>query len=126
MNIENIEAVLLSLKEQALEATKNGDGDFYQNYLDDSAVAIVPFGVFNKDAIVQQMSSGKSMFKSSGIDDTRVMVLTSESGIVTYKATYDTMKDDIKTSFSVFVTTVYVKKDGQWKGVFYQQTPLSR
>jgi hypothetical protein len=45
------------LKERALEATKNADANFYQNYLDDNAIAIVPFGIFDKRAIVQQMSS---------------------------------------------------------------------
>ena len=43
-------------------------------------------------------------------------MLTPESGIVTCKATFE--------AGSVFVTTVYGKKDDRWKGVFYQQTPL--
>jgi Domain of unknown function (DUF4440) len=79
------------------------------------------FGIFDKEAIVQQMGSANSQFKSSGIDDTRAIVLTPESGIVTYKATYT--KDD-QTTFQVFVTTVYAKISGAWKGVFYQQTPI--
>lgn len=124
--MENVESILISLKEQALEATKKGDADFYQNYLDDSAIAIVPFGVFNKDAIVQQMGSGKSLFKSAGIEDTEAIVLTPESGIVTYKANYESFANNEKTTFSVFVTTVYAKINGQWKGVFYQQTPLQK
>lgn len=124
--MENVESILISLKEQALEATKKGDAEFYQNYLDDSAIAIVPFGVFNKDAIVQQMGSGKSLFKSAGIEDTKAIVLTPESGIVTYKATYESFANSEKTTVSVFVTTVYAKINGQWKGVFYQQTPLQK
>ena len=120
--MENIKSILLSLKEQALEATKNADADFYENYLADSAVAIVPFGVFDKKAIVQQMGSSNSPFQSSKIDDTKAIVLTPESGIVTYKASYT--KPD-HTTFEVFVTTVYAKISGVWKGVFYQQTPVS-
>ncbi|NOU20049.1 MAG: nuclear transport factor 2 family protein [Bacteroidales bacterium] len=119
--MEDIKSVLLSLKEQALEATKNADADFYKDYLDESAIAIVPFGIFDKNTIMQQMGSANSQFKSSRIDDTRAIVLTPESGIVTYKATY--IKAD-QTSFEVFVTTVYAKRSGVWKGVFYQQTPI--
>jgi hypothetical protein len=122
--MDNIKELLLSLKDKALEATKSADAEFYQNYLDDSAMAIVPFGVFDKAAIVQQMGSSNSPFKSSKIEDTKAIVLTPESGIVTYKATYNISKEGKNNSFTVFVTTVYAKIKGQWKGVFYQQTPL--
>ena len=121
--MNDIKSILLDLKEQALAATKNADANFYQNYLDDHAIAIVPFGIFDKNAIVQQMGSANSNFKSSRIDDTRAIVLTPESGIVTYKATYE--KGD-KKAFEVFVTTVYAKVRGEWKGVFYQQTPMEK
>jgi len=119
--MEDIKSILLSLKEQALEATKNADAKFYENYLADNAVAIVPIGIFDKKAIVEQMSSENSQFKSSKIEDTKAVILTPESGIVTYKATYQ--KKD-KSNYEVFVTTVYAKINGIWKGIFYQQTPI--
>ena len=119
--MEDIKAILLSLKEKALEATNNSDGKFYEDYLSDNAVAIVPIGVFDKKAIIEQMSSKYSQFKSSKIEDTKAIVLTPESGIVTYKATYQ--KQD-KSEYIVFVTTVYAKLDNAWKGIIYQQTPL--
>lgn len=122
----NVTKVLLSLKEQALEATKNADADFYNHYLDDDAIAIVPFGVFNKATIVQQMGSGNSQFKSTRIEDTKAIVLTSDSGIVTYKAIYEREKGNHDTEYAVFVTTVYARVNGEWKGVFYQQTPLQQ
>ena len=69
--MEDIKSILLSLKENALQATENADAKFYQNYLDDDAVAIVPAGIFDKKTIVQQMGSGSSPFKSSKIEDTK-------------------------------------------------------
>ncbi|HSB02177.1 MAG TPA: nuclear transport factor 2 family protein [Anaerolineales bacterium] len=72
----SIEETLLSLKEQALGATKNRDADFYDNYLTDNAIAIVPFGVFTKEAIVQQMASPNSAFRSTKVEDTRVILLS--------------------------------------------------
>jgi len=116
-----VESILLSLKEQALEATKNADAVFYENYLDDSAMAIVPHGIFDKKTIVTQMGSANSQFKSVAVNDTKAIVLTPESGIVTYRATYE--KED-KTQFEVFVTTIYARTNGRWKGFFYQQTPI--
>ena len=119
--MEDIKSILLSLKEKALEATQNADAKFYENYLDDNAIAIVPVGVFDKKAIVEQMGSANSQFKSSKISDTKAIVLTPESGIVTYRATFP--KED-KANHEIFVTTVYSKINGNWKGVFYQQTPI--
>jgi hypothetical protein len=118
--MEDIKSILLELKEEALNATKNADADFYNTYLDDNAIAVVPVGVFDKKAIVSQMGAANSMFKSSKIEDTRAIVLTDKSGIVTYKAFYNTEKGES----AVFVTTVYAKVNGAWKGVFYQQTPI--
>lgn len=122
--MKSIEETLLSLKEQALEATKNRDANFYNNYLADNAIAVVPFGVFKKEAIVQQMASPNSVFESKRIEDTRVMVLSQESGVVTYKATFESVKDG--KAFEVFVTTIYARISGVWKGVFYQQTPIQK
>lgn len=119
--MEDVKSVLLALKEKAIVATKNADTDFYEDYLADNAVAIVPMGVFNKKAIVNQIGAVNSQFKSSRVEDTKVIVLTPESGIVTYKATF---KQDNNSEFELFVTTVYAKINEEWKGVFYQQTPI--
>jgi ketosteroid isomerase-like protein len=120
--MQDIERELLELKDQALEATKRKDGAFYSNYLADDAIAVVPFGIFDKQAVVQQMS-GDSPFRSLHVDDTRAVVLNRDAGLVTYKATFESTDSDKKT-FQVFVTTVYARIDGAWKGVHYQQTPL--
>jgi len=118
---ENVEAELLHLKEQALEATKRKDGAFYRNYLADDAIAVVPFGIFNKEQIVDLMA-GDSPFRSLQVNDTQAIVLTPDSGYVTYRATFPANGD--KPASSVFVTTIYKKINSEWKGVFYQQTPL--
>ena len=46
----DVSAELLELKNQALAATKAADGDFYRGYLHDDAIAITPYGVFDKEA----------------------------------------------------------------------------
>jgi hypothetical protein len=33
--MEDVKSILLSLKEQALQVTKNADANFYQDYLND-------------------------------------------------------------------------------------------
>lgn len=114
--MSHIEEQLLRLKSEALEATKRRDGAFYDRYLAADAIAITPYGVFGKEAIVAQMSSPGSAFASTGTDDVRAFVLSDASGVVTYRAHYP--------SGDVMVTTAYRLGAGGWKGVVYQQTPV--
>jgi hypothetical protein len=121
--MDDVAATLLWLKDRALEATKRRDGEFYLGYLADDATAIVPVGVFDKAAIVAAMSAPGGGFASSAVVDTRVTVLGRDAGVVTYVATFPDPAGGADRD--VFVTTVYARRNGEWKGVLYQQTPLS-
>ena len=50
-------------------------------------------------------------------------MLSDDSGLVTYRATYPPT-DPGGNPRVVFVTTVYKRYADGWKGLFYQQTPL--
>jgi ketosteroid isomerase-like protein len=113
---------LIRLKNEALAATQRADGDFYAGYLADDAVAITPYGVFDKAAVVAQMGSTSSSFKSESVDDVRAVELSPTSGVVSYRANYAARGDAPATS--VYVTTVYRRDADGWKGVVYQQTPV--
>ena len=114
--MQDVEATLRSLKDQALAATRDRDQDFYRGYLSDDAVAVLPAGVFDKESVVAALGAPRVPFQSSTVQDTRVTVLGPDAGLVTYRATL--------SAGEVFVTTVYVRRDGAWQGVLYQQTPL--
>lgn len=116
--MNGIQTELLRLKDAALAATKRADAEFYADYLHDEAIAVTPFGVFDKAAIVAQMSSPSpsSSFVSDAVDDVRAIELSDSSGLVTYRASYP--------SGDVMVTTVYRRESDGWKGLLYQQTPL--
>jgi hypothetical protein len=44
--------------------------------------------------------------------------------VVTYIATFAVRRAEQPTTVSMFVTTIYAKRNGTWNGVLYQQTPL--
>jgi hypothetical protein len=114
--MEDVEAILRSLKDRALAATRSRDQDFYRGYLADDAIAVLPAGVFDKAAVIAALGSSQVPFQSSTVEDTRVLVLSPDAGVVTYRASL--------ASGQVFVTTVYARRNGTWQGVLYQQTPL--
>jgi hypothetical protein len=115
-----IESVLLALKAAAVRATEKADVAFYADYLADDAIGVTPFGIFNKQQILQGMKDGKS-FKSSKIEDSRAVALGEEAGLVTYRATFEV---EGRPATEFFVSTLYRRFGDGWKGVFYQQTPL--
>ena len=119
MPTDAMEQELLQIKDQAIEATRKRDQDFYRGYLSDDAIAVVPAGTFSKDQIVAAMGAGT--FQSSAIDDERVIPLGPDAGVVTYVATFG----EGEQARRVFVATVYRRLAGVWRGVLYQQTPLA-
>jgi hypothetical protein len=120
MQTATVEQELLELKDLALEATRNRDTAFYREYLADDAIAVVPAGTFNRDQIVEAMGSG--VFQSSAIDEERAIPLGSDAGMVTYVATFGNGTEARRA----FVSTVYRRLAGTWRGVFYQQTALAK
>ena len=73
--MDDVTAALLDLKDQALAATKTRDQDFYRGYLADDAIAILPAGVFGKEAIIAALGAPTVPFQSSEIKETNVVVL---------------------------------------------------
>lgn len=121
--MEEVTAILISLQEQVLEANKKQDFNFYEKYLADIAIAVAPCGIYDKKAIIRQMGTSASSLKNIGLSDTKTIVLTAESGIVTYKAQYE--HATTRQHLEMYVTTVYAKIGNEWKGIFYQQTVLN-
>jgi hypothetical protein len=111
---------LLALKEAALAASARRDGEFYRGYLADGARAITPAGVATRAQVVDAARVGD--FRSVTVTDTRVDVLCDDVGLVTYRATFARPGGG---TVDVLTTTVYRREAGAWKGVLYQQTPLS-
>jgi Domain of unknown function (DUF4440) len=122
--MDDVAATLRSLKDRALAATRERDQDFYRGYLADDAMAVLPVGIFDKPAVVAALGAPTVPFQGASIDDTRVWVLGPDTGIVTYTASFPVAGAAEAGARSVFVTTVYARRGGQWQGVLYQQTPL--
>jgi uncharacterized protein DUF4440 len=111
---------LLRLKQAALDASARLDGDFYDAYLADGARALTPAGVATKAQVVAAARVGG--FRCVRVDDTEVDLLCADVGVVTYRATFALPAGE---TVDMLVSTVYRRDGGGWKGVLYQQTPVS-
>jgi hypothetical protein len=107
---------LRDLKAGALRATRERDVAYYDGYLADDAIAILPYGIFDKAAVLRQVAGPRPGFRATSTEDEQVSVHSSDCGTVRYVAVYPDRR--------AVVTTVFVRRDGVWRAVLYQQTVL--
>jgi hypothetical protein len=111
-------AELLALEHQFWK----GDAEFYRRQLTERAVMVFPEppGVLTGDKILEAIASAPR-WAEVRIDEPRIVDLTQESALVTYKAT--ARREGDGQDYVALVSSVYVNGDGSWKLAFHQQTP---
>jgi len=99
-----------------------GDADFYRRNLTDKAVMVFPepAGVLTREKILETIASSPR-WADVRIDDARVVELTRETALVTYKAT--ARREGDRNDYVALVSSVYVNRDGAWTLAFHQHTP---
>jgi hypothetical protein len=119
---ENLLQTLVSLEEQGWQALSQGTGaDFYRRNLAGHALMVFPFGVLAREQSIETMKAAPP-WASFRIEDPRLVRLTDDSAILTYRATAQRTGQE---PYSALMTTVFVKQEGTWKTAFHQQTPVS-
>lgn len=126
MDRSDIEKTLIELEEKNWQANVNEDLSYFLEHTTDNMLAVAPFGIFDKHAIAAQIEKKQGApFKSARIEDPRVMVLTNESALVTYKIMIEAIFQGKDIVLQRYSTSVYVKRNGDWKVSFSQQTDIS-
>jgi hypothetical protein len=122
MSNQEIVRELSALKDRALKASAENDREFYDDYLDADAIAILPQGRFDKSQVLASMTGDKAPFSAKRVEDIVIRPIGTDAAIVTYNAIYDRDGGEI----TVAATTIYHRGPGGWKGILYQQTPLTQ
>jgi hypothetical protein len=96
-----------------------GDGDAYRKHLTDDAVVVVPGAAITREqcAFAIDATPGWDEFE---IEDARVVELTPDSRVLTYR--WSSRRGDDVT-YEALMSTVYVRRGGDWKVALHQQTP---
>jgi Domain of unknown function (DUF4440) len=113
-------AELLSLERQGAEAlTSGGAASFYGALLTDDALMVVPGFIVDKAMFVQSVDSEAS-WTSFTVAEPRLTSLTPDAAILVYRARG---RRTGRPDYVALMSSVYVKRDGQWRLVHHQQTP---
>ncbi|MGA7672037.1 MAG: nuclear transport factor 2 family protein [Nitrolancea sp.] len=118
---DRIEQQLLELEDRGWTALSSGRGaDFYDEHLTDDARMVFPFGVMDRTGSIEAMRAAPPWSKYL-IEEPTVTVLTTESAVLTYRAT---AQREGQPEYRAWMSSIYVRRGGQWKLAVHQQTPL--
>ncbi len=116
---------LMVLEKGYWDFMRNNNADGMRNYLSDDALLILGDGSrLNKREMLELMKD--FVLNDIKIEPTYALrMLTADVANLIYRASYTrTLKGGKPETFSVSFSSVYVRRDGKWWSVFYQETPI--
>jgi hypothetical protein len=115
------EKELLELEEQGWRALASGQAsEFYRTHLADDALMVVPGMVLDGQTFLQGADSGEP-WATFEIEDPRVVGLTENSAVVVYRVTAQRAG---QPPYVAHLASAYARREGTWKLVYHQQTPI--
>jgi hypothetical protein len=121
----NLADTLIGLEKQSWVAWKKRDGAFFQRFLADDHVEIGSSGVAGKKAVVSFVGSQACVVASYLLDHFTVTPIDRDVAALTYRAVQKTTCGKSAVPSPVWVSSVFVRRQGKWLDVLYQQTPVT-
>jgi hypothetical protein len=112
---------LTDLEHKGWQALSGDAGaEFYDAFLTDDAIMVVPVGVMDRDACIAAFAAAAPWSRFE-LADMRVLPLGEEAATVVYRAT---AQREGHPEYTALMSTSYVRRDGEWLIAFHQQTPV--
>ena len=122
----SLKETLTNLEKQSWEAWKNRDGKFFQGFLSDDHVEVGFGGPTDKKNVVSFVGSPVCTVKSYTVDNFNLTEFGPDTALLTYHAAQDTTCNGKPVPSPVWVSSLFVKRDGHWLNAMYQQTPTAK
>jgi hypothetical protein len=122
----SLKELLAARERQSWEAWKGRDGKFFQEFLSDDHVEVGFNGRTNKASVVAGVGSPVCVVKSYAVDRFELTAFDANTALLTYHAEQDTTCGDRPVPSPVWVSSLYVRRDGKWLNAAYQQTQTAR
>ena len=117
-----LERELIDLETRSWEAWKARDGDYFEWFLSDDHVEVGFGGVADKATVVATVRSPGCVVRSYDISGFKAQRLGDAVAVLTYHAAQDTRCGGAPVPSPVWVSSLYVRRDGRWVNAVYQQT----
>ena len=114
---------LLELEHQGWRSLCESTGDdFYGRIMTEDGVMVLAHGeVFDRERVVESLREAPP-WRTYEIDDERLIPLGSDAAALVYRAM--AYREGAEPAFVALMTSVYVRRAGQWALASYQQTPI--
>lgn len=116
-----VEDTLIALEKQSWVGWQSHDGAFYEGFLSNDHVEMGFGGPSDKAEVVAGVKQGCTV-ASYSVDHFKVTQFSGETALVTYHAAQDTKCGGIQVPSPVWVSSLYVKRNGKWENALYQQS----
>src|SRR5215510_14345068 len=120
----SVTETLLALEDELWRANREGDGDFYEQYLRDDAIAVSKYGVLDKATAVPGIRANRNPYLKTDRTDERVIVVDVNTAIVTYRVDVTALVQGNELHLPSYASSVWNNSSGTWRIVFHQQTAL--
>lgn len=112
----------VDLESKVWAAQVSGDADADRELLSEDFVGLYPTGFAARDAHVEQLSEGP-VVASYAITQARLIVASGTAVMLSYRADYRLPGRD--GSEVMFVSSLWVQREGRWWNSFSQDTPAA-
>jgi uncharacterized protein (TIGR02246 family) len=110
-----------ALERRGWEALSGPDGaGFYDDLMADDGLMVFLGLVLDKAAILEAIA-GPPPWSSFELGELRVVEATPDSALVVYRATAERSGE---AAYQANMSSVYARRDGRWRLVLHQQTPI--
>ncbi|NEA37117.1 nuclear transport factor 2 family protein [Streptomyces sp. SID13031] len=115
---------LLALEDEMWQANREGNGSFYADLLRDDALVVSKYGVMTKAQGIPVIEANHNPYLKTELSGQQVIQLDESNALITYRVDVTALVNGNELELPSYATSVYTRVDGQWRGVFHQQTAL--
>jgi hypothetical protein len=113
---------LIALEKQSWVAWQGHDQAFFSRFLSDDHVEMQGNGPAGKAGVVAGVG-GACTVRSYAVDRFKVTRFSADTALLTYRAVQDTSCGAAKVPSPVWATSLFVRRDGQWRNALYVHSP---
>jgi len=114
---------LFDLEHRGWEAISSANADFYREMVTDQTVVVEHDGVGTGQDLVEEIEANDSPFAGFTLENPTLVRVDDDSAVLTYRATAEVTGRDMV--YRLYMTSLYTRRDGAWRLLFHQQTPVS-
>ena len=97
-----------------------GGADVYRQHMADDAALVFPGMVLTKAQAIDSIANG-ARWTSVSFTEQRLVTLTPDAVVLIYRGSG--RREPQAAPYSAMVSSVYVRRDGEWRLALHQQSP---